>query len=100
MNPPRRRVAVVSWLAIYPTITLVLPALEAIGLNDLALPLRTLAISVVVVPTVVYVVSPALTRLLQLPGMSPSDPGRERLRSHLSARRQPRRTNGAQGRGS
>jgi antibiotic biosynthesis monooxygenase (ABM) superfamily enzyme len=64
VTPPRHRVAVVSWLAIYPTITLTLSGLEAFGINDLALPLRTLAISAIVVPTVVFVVTPALTRLL------------------------------------
>jgi antibiotic biosynthesis monooxygenase (ABM) superfamily enzyme len=64
MTPPRHRVAVATWLAIYPTITLALPGLEAVGVNDLALPLRTLAITLVVVPAVVFVVTPALTQLL------------------------------------
>jgi antibiotic biosynthesis monooxygenase (ABM) superfamily enzyme len=64
VTPPRHRLAVATWLAIYPTITLVVPGLEAFGVNDLALPLRTLAINLVVVPAVVFVVTPALTRLL------------------------------------
>jgi antibiotic biosynthesis monooxygenase (ABM) superfamily enzyme len=70
---------VVSWLAIYPTITLTLCGLEALGVNDLALPLRTLAISFIVVPTVVFVVSPALTQLLGgwLHGTPPSQTGRD-----------------------
>ena len=66
-----------TWLAIYPTITLVLPGLEAVGVNELALPLRTLAISAVVVPAVVFVVTPALTKLLGpwLHGSSSREPG-------------------------
>jgi uncharacterized protein len=62
-GPPRHRVAVVTWLGIYPTITLVLATVESLGLRSLALPLRTLAVTLVVVPTMVFVVAPALTRL-------------------------------------
>ena len=76
-TPPRQKIAVATWLAIYPTITLVLPGLEAVGVNELALPLRTLAISAVVVPAVVFVVTPALTKLLGpwLHGSSSREPG-------------------------
>jgi antibiotic biosynthesis monooxygenase (ABM) superfamily enzyme len=83
VTPPRHRLVVATWLAIYPTITLVLPGLEAIGVNDLALPLRTLAISLVVVPAVVYVVTPALTHLLGgwPHGASPRQEGRHSSRS-------------------
>jgi antibiotic biosynthesis monooxygenase (ABM) superfamily enzyme len=82
VTPPRHTLAVVTWLAIYPTITLVLPGLEAFGVNDLALPLRTLAISVVVVPAVVFVVTPALTQVLGgwLHGASPGQSGHRRSR--------------------
>jgi antibiotic biosynthesis monooxygenase (ABM) superfamily enzyme len=89
VTPPRHRLAAATWLAIYPTITLVLPGLEAFGVNDLALPLRTLAISLVVVPVVVFVVTPALTRLLGgwLHGAPPRHAGRDfsRRRSTGSA---------------
>jgi antibiotic biosynthesis monooxygenase (ABM) superfamily enzyme len=79
---PRHKLAVATWLAIYPTITLALPGLEAFGVNHLALPLRTLAISLVVVPAVVFVVAPAVTQLLSgwlhaesPPAKTPSAPG-------------------------
>jgi antibiotic biosynthesis monooxygenase (ABM) superfamily enzyme len=61
-TPPRHKTAVLTCLAIYPTITLVLPVLDALGVNDLARPLRTLAITLVVVPAAVFVATPTLTR--------------------------------------
>jgi antibiotic biosynthesis monooxygenase (ABM) superfamily enzyme len=64
-GPPRHKVAVLTWLAIYPTVTLVLATFETFGLTDAALPLRTLALTLIVVPTVVFIVAPALTRLLR-----------------------------------
>jgi antibiotic biosynthesis monooxygenase (ABM) superfamily enzyme len=57
-----RRAASV-WLAIYPTITLLLE-LGGPLINDWPLPLRTLALTAVAVPTMVFVLLPALQRLL------------------------------------
>jgi antibiotic biosynthesis monooxygenase (ABM) superfamily enzyme len=51
-------------MAVYPTITLVLAAMQSLGLGDLALPLRTLLATLVVVPAVVFGLTPALVRLL------------------------------------
>jgi uncharacterized protein len=60
--PPRHKLAVLTWLAIYPTITLVLAVLEYLGLTGVALPLRTLALTLLVVPLAVFVLIPMLTR--------------------------------------
>ena len=59
--PPRYRQALIVWLAIYPTITLLLEFGGPV-INDWPLPLRTLAITAVVVPTMVFVLIPALQR--------------------------------------
>jgi hypothetical protein len=47
------------WLAIYPALTLTLWLLEHLGLRQLALPLRTLVLTAVLAPTMVYVLIPA-----------------------------------------
>jgi antibiotic biosynthesis monooxygenase (ABM) superfamily enzyme len=62
--PPRWKTAVVVWLAIYPTITLVL-WLAGPSIASWPLGLRTLAITVVVVPLMVYVLIPVFQRLLR-----------------------------------
>lgn len=63
MQPPKWKMAVLIWLGIYPTITLVL-ALLSPYLADLPLPLKTLTLTLVVVPTMVFGVLPLLTRWL------------------------------------
>ena len=62
--PPRWKTAVVVWLAIYPTITLVL-WLAGPSIASWPLGLRTLAITVVVVPLMVYLLIHAFQRLLR-----------------------------------
>jgi antibiotic biosynthesis monooxygenase (ABM) superfamily enzyme len=59
--PPRYRMAVIVWLAIYPTITLLLE-LGGPVINDWPLPLRTLALTGVAVPLMVFVLLPTLQR--------------------------------------
>jgi antibiotic biosynthesis monooxygenase (ABM) superfamily enzyme len=59
--PPRRRQALLVWLAIYPTITLLLE-LGGPLINDWPLPLRTLALTATAVPLMVFVLLPALQR--------------------------------------
>lgn len=61
--PPRHRMAVIVWLAIYPTITLLL-ALGGSAIAEWPLPLRTLALTLVAVPLMVFVLLPRLQRLL------------------------------------
>jgi antibiotic biosynthesis monooxygenase (ABM) superfamily enzyme len=56
---PRYKTAAITWLAIYPTLTLIL---ELFGdtLAKVALPLRTLVITALLVPVAVYALVPAL----------------------------------------
>ena len=61
--PPRWKTAVVVWLAIYPSITLVL-WLAGPRIQGWPLPVRTLAITVVVVPLMVFLLLPGVQRLL------------------------------------
>jgi antibiotic biosynthesis monooxygenase (ABM) superfamily enzyme len=55
--------ALLVWLAIYPTITLLL-ALGGGLIADSPLPLRTLALTVVAVPTMVFILLPRLQQAL------------------------------------
>ncbi|MEV0414132.1 hypothetical protein AB0I68_25785 [Streptomyces sp. NPDC050448] len=59
--PSAHRRAFVTWLAVYPTITLTL-ALLGPYMNGLPLVLRTLILTAVVVPTVAYWLIPALMK--------------------------------------
>ena len=58
---PRRATAVLVWLAIYPTIT-VLSWLLLPLLDRWPLPLRTATLTLIAVPIVVFVLLPALQR--------------------------------------
>lgn len=60
--PSTHRRALITWLAVYPTITLALALLGPVTAG-LPLPVRTLILTVLVVPVVVYVLMPALLRL-------------------------------------
>jgi antibiotic biosynthesis monooxygenase (ABM) superfamily enzyme len=60
---PRYKTAAITWLAIYPTLTLIL-ALFGDTLSEMALPLRTLAITAVLVPVAVYALVPALRHVV------------------------------------
>ncbi|MEV6734896.1 MULTISPECIES: hypothetical protein [unclassified Streptomyces] len=59
--PSAHRRAFITWLAVYPTITLTL-ALLGPYMNDLPLVLRTLILTVVVVPIVAYWLIPTLMK--------------------------------------
>jgi antibiotic biosynthesis monooxygenase (ABM) superfamily enzyme len=60
---PRYKTAVIIWLAIYPALTLTLALLGGV-LAPLPLFLRTLVLTGLLVPMMVYVLVPAVTRLL------------------------------------
>ena len=60
--PPRWKMAVVTWLALYPVITLLLLAFGPV-VDGLPLPLRTLALTAMMVPLMTYAVMPAVTRV-------------------------------------
>jgi antibiotic biosynthesis monooxygenase (ABM) superfamily enzyme len=59
--PPRHRFALLVWIAIYPTITLLLE-LGGPLMADWPLPLRTLALTAIAVPLMVFVLLPTLQR--------------------------------------
>lgn len=62
-GPPKWKIAVVVWLAIYPVITLV-QLLFSHQLGKISpLPLRTLVITAIIVPLMVYVAEPIMHRL-------------------------------------
>lgn len=60
--PPKWKIAVLIWLAIYPSITLLF-VLAGEQLLLVPLPLRTLAITLVLVPLMVFILLPALQKL-------------------------------------
>jgi antibiotic biosynthesis monooxygenase (ABM) superfamily enzyme len=62
--PPRWKTAFVVWVAIYPSITLVL-WLAGPRMQSWPLAVRTLAITAFVVPLMVYLLLPVLQRLLR-----------------------------------
>jgi antibiotic biosynthesis monooxygenase (ABM) superfamily enzyme len=70
--PPRWKTAVLIWLAIYPSITFLL-WLAGSRIASWPLPLRTLAITAVLVPVMVFVLIPAIQRLLA-PWLRPGRP--------------------------
>ncbi|WP_159945033.1 MULTISPECIES: hypothetical protein [unclassified Nocardiopsis] len=63
-RPPRYKQAVVSWLGVYPLITLLLWLLGPV-VSDLPLPLVTLVLTLVLVSLQTYAVIPLLTRLFR-----------------------------------
>lgn len=63
-NPPRHKLALLTWLGAYPVITLIL-ALLGPSIVKWPLALRTLVLSVLMVATLTWVVMPALTRALR-----------------------------------
>ena len=56
--------ALAMWLSIYPALTLALWLFEHLGFSQLALPLRTLILTAVLVPAMVYVLVPVVTNAL------------------------------------
>jgi antibiotic biosynthesis monooxygenase (ABM) superfamily enzyme len=60
--PPRYKMAMVSWLAIYPLVILVLECLNPI-LQQLPIPARALLITFIVIPTMTYILMPRMARL-------------------------------------
>lgn len=59
----RRRLALVTWIAAYPTLTALLAVSEKLGLTSAPLPLRTLAVTLILVPLMVFVLQPNLMRI-------------------------------------
>ena len=63
LTPPRYKVAVVVWLAIYPTVVLTLLLVRPFT-QDLPVPLQALVLTLIVVPLAVWFLIPWLNRLL------------------------------------
>jgi uncharacterized protein len=61
--PARYRIAILTWIGIYPALTFTLWLFGLLGLANLPLPLRTLVLTAVLVPAMVYGLMPTLTRL-------------------------------------
>ena len=62
-QPPKWKFAIVVWLAIYPTITLV-SFLIGDTIKNWLLPLKTLLMTGILVPLMVFVLLPLLRKLL------------------------------------
>jgi antibiotic biosynthesis monooxygenase (ABM) superfamily enzyme len=63
--PKKWKMAIVIWLAIYPLITLILALLGKQLMQINPLPLRTLIITLIAVPTMVFVLIPFLQKALK-----------------------------------
>ncbi len=64
MHPPRMRMAVVTWLGIFPTVSLVLWFIAPL-LHDMPFLLRTGLLTALIVVTMTWVVMPRLTKLMR-----------------------------------
>lgn len=62
-QPPKWKFAVMVWIAIYPAITVLSYILVPL-LKDLPIPVRTLIMTLVLVPTMVFILLPLLRKLL------------------------------------
>ena len=76
MRRRQHKMAALSWVAVYPLITLLMAGLEPL-LSGLFLPLRTLIMSAIMVPVMVYIAIPTLDGFFgdkpQRDGAQPSD---------------------------
>ncbi len=65
MKPPKKwKMAVMIWLAIYPLITTVFAVFGNYLMQINPLPLRTFAITIVLVPIMVFILIPILQKIL------------------------------------
>ncbi|MEM6269499.1 MAG: hypothetical protein AAF998_08680 [Bacteroidota bacterium] len=64
MKPPKYKIAFITWLAIYPLITVILYLFGPL-LAELPLAVRTLLLTAVLVPIMVYVLVPGLQRVFR-----------------------------------
>ena len=63
VHPPRYKVAIVVWLAIYPTVVVTLLLIRPLT-ADLPIALQALVLTLIVVPLAVWFLIPGLNRLL------------------------------------
>ena len=62
-QPPRYKQAILTWLGVYPALTVTLAALGP-TMEGWPLPLRTLLVTLLLVPVLTWVIFPLLRRLL------------------------------------
>lgn len=55
--PPRLRLTVLTWIGVYPVLTLIALIVEPL-IGSVVLPVRTLVMSAIMVPVMVYAVMP------------------------------------------
>jgi antibiotic biosynthesis monooxygenase (ABM) superfamily enzyme len=60
-RPPRYKLALITWLGVYPFLTVTLALLGPM-METWPLPLRTLLVTLLLVPLLVYIVFPLLNR--------------------------------------
>ncbi|WP_229955728.1 hypothetical protein [Parasphingorhabdus litoris] len=58
----KARLAVQTWIGVYPVLTLIAVALEPV-LNDLPIPLRTMVMSILMVPMMVFWIMPLISKI-------------------------------------
>jgi antibiotic biosynthesis monooxygenase (ABM) superfamily enzyme len=64
-KPPKKwKMAILIWIAIYPTVTIIAILFGSLFEKIALLPLRTLASTLIVVPIAVYAIVPALQKVL------------------------------------
>jgi uncharacterized protein len=61
MQPQRWKMAVIIWMGIYPTTTLVLWLMSPF-ITEFPLPIKTLCLTLVVVPIMAFTILPMLTK--------------------------------------
>jgi antibiotic biosynthesis monooxygenase (ABM) superfamily enzyme len=65
MKPPKKwKMAIVIWLAIYPLITIVFLSFGKYLVQINPIPLRTLVMTIILVPTMVFLLMPAIMKIL------------------------------------
>jgi len=61
-HPKRWKIALLTWIAIYPTITILLAVMNNILDKIDLMPIRTLILTLIVVPFMVYLIVPFLQK--------------------------------------
>lgn len=64
LGPPRYKMAIVIWLALYPAVAVALSALRPL-IGDLPAPLQALVLTLIVIPLAVWILIPFVQGRLQ-----------------------------------
>ncbi|WP_299476068.1 hypothetical protein [uncultured Roseibium sp.] len=59
-TPNKNKMAILTWLVVYPLITALLAVLEPL-LSGIPMPLRSFVLTVIMVPAMVYLIMPTVT---------------------------------------